>query len=105
MYTIKLANGNTISNVVLNGSMFTTKENISRDIFNGGLSSITIEGAVDDENSVWTPGTYEQLRLSYFRDAGEVKEFCLAFITAEELEALRNRGDIDYIAMMTGVIL
>ena len=31
--------------------------------------------------------------------------FALREIPAAELEALRNRGDIDYIAMMTGVEL
>ena len=105
MYTITLANGNTINEVELNGSLFFTKQNISRDTFRAGLAHVSISGSTNNDNPEWEPGSYDNLRLSYFRDAGDVREFCFYYIPADELETLQQRGDIDYIAMMIGVTL
>lgn len=105
MYMITLANGNTINEVELNGSLFFTKQNISRDTFRAGLAHVSISGSTNNDNPDWTTGLYDNLRLSYFRDAGDVREFCFSRISADELERLQQCGDIDYIAMMTGVQL
>lgn len=104
MYTITLANGNVLRNISLNGSVFTTTNSISREDFAGGLKQVIISGPTD-EASAWQPGTYRNMRLSYFRDAPDHKEFCLAFITETELEQIKQRADLEYVAMMAGVEL
>ena len=95
----------------LNGNNFVSKKEITADTFRGKLSKVTITGdaEADEAGLIGTHGHMELVQIAHYTQATHGMEdgyyFVLRDIPAAEFEALRNRGDIDYIAMMTGVEL
>ena len=105
MYSIKLGNGLELSEVKQNGSMLSTSEQISREDLAAGLGSVTISGKPDTEYDNDMCGEFHAMKVAYFRDSGNSRDFVLAPISPAELAEKQNRADIEYIAMMTGVQL
>ena len=95
----------------LNGNNFVSKKEITADTFRGKLSKVTITGdaEADEAGLIGTHRHMELVQIAHYTQATHGMEdgyyFVLRDIPAAEFEALRNRGDIDYIAMMTGVEL
>ena len=110
-FTIKLADGTQLANLELNGNNFISRTEVTEEMFKGKLSKVTITGDAEaDEGGLI--GTHEHMELvqiaHYTQDVHGCADgwyFVLREIPAAELERLQNRGDIDYIAMMTGVEL
>ena len=88
----------------LNGNNFISKEEITPETFAGKLGLVLIEGdAKADEAGLI--GEHEHMELVQVKKYGEEYWFILRDMSASELQELKNRSDIDYIAMMTGVEL
>ena len=109
--TITLGDGTKLTGIGVNGSDFVSVNELSAATFAGKLSNVAITGS--DDGGLGLLGVHDHMKLvggvrHYTREEHGVDEgyyFMLRDVTAEEIEALRNRGDIDYIAMMTGVQL
>ncbi|MBQ7544943.1 MAG: hypothetical protein IJT02_08370 [Synergistaceae bacterium] len=110
-FTVTLADGTQLSGLGLNGNNFVSKKEVTADTFRGKLSKVIIEGdaEADEAGLIGTHHNMELVQIAHYTQATHGCEdgyyFVLREIPAAELEALRNRGDIDYIAMMTGVEL
>ena len=95
----------------LNGNNFVSKKEVTAETFRGKLAKVIIEGdaEADEAGLIGTHEHMELVQVAHYTQAthglADGWYFALREIPAAELEALRNRGDIDYIAMMTGVQL
>ena len=110
-FTVTLADGTQLGGLALNGSNFVSKKEVTAETFRGKLSKVVIEGdaEADEAGIIGTHHNMELVQIAHYTQAthgmADGYYFVLRDIPAAELEALRNRGDIDYIAMMTGVTL
>ena len=110
-FTVKLADGTQLGGLELNGSNFVSKKEVTEETFRGKLSKVIIEGdaEADEAGLIGEHHNMELVQVAHYTQAthglADGWYFSLRKIPAAELEALRNRGDIDYIAMMTGVEL
>ena len=110
-FTITLADGTQLGGLELNGNNFVSKKEVTEDTFKGKLGRVVIEGdaEADDAGLIGTHEHMELVQVAHYTQATHGVEdgyyFVLRDIPASEIEALRNRGDIDYIAMMTGITL
>lgn len=82
MYSIKLANGNTLSNLELNGNNFISATVLEDSIFDGGLATVEISDGTTSE-------TYTDMKLVANRVDGEKSWFILAEKTEQEKTAER----------------
>lgn len=99
IYSVTLADGTVISGLSMNGNNYISKTEISADIFDGNLSSVTISDGENEE-------TFENMDLIHLTayDSGEYW-FALRELSEDEIERLQLRSDIEYLSMMTGVEL
>ncbi len=88
----------------LNGNNFITTQAITPETFEGKLSRVVITGD-SDKDEAGLIGEHGLMELVQIQKHDEENWFILRDITATELKELKTRGDIDYIAMMTGVEL
>ena len=111
IFTITLADGTQLSGLELNGNNFVSKTEVTEETFRGKLSKVIIEGdaEADEAGLIGEHHNMELVQIAYYTQAihgcDDGYYFVLRDIPASELEVLKNRGDIDYIAMMTGVEL
>ena len=103
-YTVTLSNGVELKNLTLNGNCFVSKAPVSEQTFSGGLNRVVITGTQDGfEPSAYELGEHRAMELGgVFRLEGEYY-FWLSEPDAEQLARLKDRADIDYLAMMMGV--
>ena len=103
-YKITLSDGTELRGLGLNGNNFVSKTEIKVSDFAGKLSHVVIEGTGED--SGYDPsGEYDHMELLQVTREGDEWWFVLFQRSERELAELRSRGDIEYIAMMTGVEL
>jgi len=107
-WKITLADGSFVDGLDLNGNNFVSQTEITPDMFAGKLSRVTIDGPADadDAGLRGEHGPMELLQIKHYNnpEAGLVGwYFVLRDVQASELAKVR--GDVDYIAMMTGVDL
>lgn len=97
IYSVTLADGTVISGLSMNGNNYISKTEISADIFDGNLSSVTISDGENEE-------TFENMDLIHLTayDSGEYW-FALRELSEDEIERLQLRSDIEYLSMMTGM--
>lgn len=99
-YSITLANGDCISDLVLNGNNFISNEYLDKSLFEDNLSEVIIS---DGENE---RVHYNMELIQLTKDTVEHKTwFILRDIPTDKLERLRLQADIEYLAMMAGVKL
>ena len=103
-FSVTLADGTRLSDLALNGNNFICKSELSEAMFEGKLAHVIIEGDADYDMSGLI-GVHEHMELVQVEQYGSEWWFILRDMSAAELERLKTRGDIDYIAMMTGVEL
>ena len=104
MYIVTLENGTTFSDLDINGSYFVSKTEVTRDMFNNWNGKYRV---VSDNNSdeLGIVGEHTDCELKDVFKGARWWYFALGEIDKAQREALRDRADIDYIAMMTGVEL
>ena len=99
IYRITLADGTTIDNLKLNGNNFISKESLNPEVFRGNCSPITINDGSKDEVH-----NYMELVQITTDSVGDYW-FVLRDISTEELARIKMQADIEYVAMMAGVVL
>ena len=106
VWKVTLADGTTIDGLTLNGNNFVSKTELTSEMFAGKLSRVSIEGpeGVDDAGLRGEHGAMTLARCQKDDLLGGYA-FVLLDVSEADMEKLRNRGDIEYIAMMTGVEL
>ena len=110
-FTVTLADGTQLGDLELNGNNFISKTKVTEDTFRGKLSKVTITGDAEADEAGLI-GEHEHMELVQIAHYTQTTHglpdgyyFVLRDIPTAELEKLQNRGDIDYIAMMTGIEL
>ena len=103
-FTVTLADGTQLGGLELNGNNFISKTEVTPATFAGKLSKVKIDGP-DDVDDAGLRGEHEHMQLVQVKKYGDEWWFILRKMSASELERLQNRGDIDYIAMMSGITL
>lgn len=98
IYKITLADGRVIEDLRLNGNNFVSKEEITDSIFNGNLSRVIIN---DGEHDI----IFNNMELVQVQQYKDEYWFILRELTAKELQEIKTRSDIDYIAMMSDIEL
>ena len=96
IYKITLADGTVIDNLILNGNNYISDKELTADVFLGKLDKVIINDGEKDT-------VYENMTLVQIVKYDEEYWFILRTMTKRELQDLKNRADIDYIAMMTDV--
>lgn len=97
-YTVTLADGTKLSNLTINGNNFISKAAIERTVFNDNCSPIIIS---DGENEEIHPA----MSLIHLTEMEREVWFALRDITDSELESIKTRSDIEYIALMCDIDL
>ena len=93
--TIALSNGTELTGLELNGNNYISKEALTEETFNDGLSPVVINGE-----------EHEQMALvQCIQHADGRTWFILRDVTAEEVAQAKLRADIDFLALMTNVEL
>ncbi len=103
-FTVTLADGTQLCGLELNGNNFISKTEVTPATFAGKLSKVTISGDAEADEAGLI-GEHQNMELVQVKKYGAEYWFILRDMSASELERLKARGDIDYIAMMTGVTL
>ena len=103
-FTVKLADGTQLAELELNGNNFVSKTEVTPATFAGKLSKVTITGDAEADMAGLI-GEHQNMELVQCKKYGTEYWFILRDMSKAELQELKNRGDIDYIAMMTGVQL
>ena len=108
---ITLADGTQLSGLELNGNNFVSKTEVTEETFRGKLGKVVISGnaEADESGLIGEHEHMELVQIAHYTQATHSMPdgwyFVLRDIPPDELERLQARGDIDYIAMMTGVEL
>ena len=110
-YTLTLSNGKVFTDLAVSGSCFVSVTELRAEDFAGGMSHVILSGAPDkigEEEGVKAP--YENGVLEHVSFGGVFKADGKWYVYFErpadsELEAMKTRADVDYIAVMTGVEL
>ncbi len=101
IYTITLSNGNVIGDLKMNGNNFVSQVEITKDMFRGGLDTVTVSDNMGGEVK------YHNMELiqiaTYPTMAGWY--FILAEIPESQIREEKVRSDVDYIAMMSNIDL
>lgn len=98
IYRVTLADGTILDNLSMNGNNFISEETIDATVFDGTCSPIIINDGTSDE-------IHEHMDLVQIMDVGGKSWFVLRDIPQKELEQVKLKSDIEYLAMMCDVEL
>lgn len=106
MYRVTLGNGRVFTGLSMSGTYFVSRESVNAGMFSGwhGRCRIEYEGE-DVESGMWTAGDYEYMELVDIMSNGRESYFALRRMSGEEVARMRDRADIEYLAMRGGVEL
>lgn len=97
-YSIILADGTIIENLVLNGDNFISQNPIVSSMFDGNCSPVLINDGENEE-------IHENMSLVQITKMEYEYWFVLRDISKDELMRMKMQSDIEYVAMMAGVEL
>ncbi len=97
-YTITLADGTAISNLLLNGNNYVSQNPIDSTNFDNNCSPVAISDGINSE-------VHDNMELVQVTNVGEEYWFVLRDISSEELAKNQMQSDIEYVAMMAGIEL
>ena len=101
-WKITLSDGTTIENLRLNGNNFVSETEIKKEMFDGKLLKVTIEGIEDGKKVVNEYKNMELVQIVHYEDGFY---FVLRELSQEEINMAKIQGNIEYLAMMTDVDL
>ena len=93
--TIALSNGTELTGLELNGNNYISKEALTEETFNDGLSPVVINGEEHEQMALVQCIQHEDGRTW----------FILRDVIAEEAAQAKLRSDIDFIALMSDIDL
>ena len=97
-YKITLTDGTVLDNLKLNGNNFISDTPIDEEMFTDNCASVTISDGSTEE-------LHENMVLVQIMKINEEYHFILRDLSTDEIERIKTRADIEYIAMMTEVEL
>ncbi len=98
-YKITLSNGTVFDDLVKNGDNYISKKEVSAASFDGACCPVIIsDGEAEERHS-------DMALVHVLNPASGVWWFALRDLHSEELTQLKNRSDIEYLAMMCDVTL
>ncbi len=98
LYTITLEDGTIIGDLRLNGTNFVSKTEITSDMFDGKLSTVTFsDGEVED--------VHHNMELVQITKEGDEWWFVLIDIPENELKMDKLRADVDFLSMMANLVI
>ena len=106
-YTVTLSNGKVFSGLKMSGDCFVSRTPVSRDMFDGGLSKVTVKGVPASDEKDILPVSYELKACEVaclFKSDGEYY-FAVDAPDEKELALMQLKADIEYVAMMSEVEL
>lgn len=98
IYKITLADGTIIDNLILNGNNFISTESIDASVFEANCAPVVISDGVNDE-------VHENMQLVRVASVDGASWIVLRDIPQKELEQMKIKSDIEYLAMMCDVDL
>ena len=106
-YTLTLSNGKVFSGLEVSGTCFVSGQPITEADFDGGLRHVVLAGTPEEfgETAPFEIGELPTVKLGSVFMVGDKYYFSIEPIDQTTLERERNRADIEYLAMMTGVEL
>ena len=99
-FKITLADGTQFKNLKLNGNNYISKTKITEDDFKGKLSKVIIENETEKTSEEFKH--MELVQIVHYEDG---YYFVLRELSADELDKIKTKADIEYLAMMTDVDL
>lgn len=99
-WKITLSDGIQLTDLRLNGNNFVSEAEITEETFRGKLSKVKFEGKVNGAPFEQECNQMELVQIAHYEDG---YYFVLREITQEELEKIKTRADIEYIAMMADI--
>lgn len=97
-YKLTLSNGREINGLRMNGNNFISATAITADMFEGGLAPVIISGD-------GTMEVHEHMELVQIAQMNGEYWFVLRDMSQKELDEIRIRADVDFIAMMSDIEL
>lgn len=106
-FKVTLSDNTVYDNLIKNGSYFITQEEITEDNFKGKLSTITINTTIKYDDGTTTETEEVLTDCDILPILIYDKDYWFAFRqkSSQEIETMKTRSDIEYIAMMTEVDL
>ena len=111
IYTLKFSDGSQMTGLKLNGNNFVCVVEVIASDFRGKLSHVEISG-VGEGSEAGPIGLHEHMELVQVAHYTQVEHgvpdgwyFVLREVSAEEYARKELEGNVEYIAMMTGVEL
>ncbi len=106
MYTMTYNGGESLGGLVRMGDMYVSAARIAREKLGGLLRGVVLSGSPEHEDEPDASGEYGTMRLGYYRERADGGvEFMLEGVSAEEMERLQSRADLEYVALMGGIEL
>jgi hypothetical protein len=99
-WKITLSDGTQLKDLKLSGNNYISKTKITEDDFKGKLSKVIIENETD-KISVELEHV-ELVQIVHYEDG---YYFVLRQLSADEIDKIKTKADIEYLAMMTDVDL
>lgn len=98
VYSVTLSDGTVLTNLKVNGTNFISESEINSEMFDGKCNTITV---YDGETST----VYKNIEIVHVTDMNGEYWFSFRMLTTKEVEDMKLRSDIEYLAMMTGIEL
>lgn len=102
-WKITLADGTKLENLRLNGNNFVSESEITENDFKGKLLKVKIEGTNEDGQEITEEHNHMELvQITHYEDG---YYFVLRDISEAELDKMKIKSDIEYLAMMSDIDL
>lgn len=102
-WKITLADGTKLENLRLNGNNFVSESEITENDFKGKLLKVKIEGTTEDGQEITEEHNHMELvQIVHYEDG---YYFVLRDISEAELDKMKMKSDIEYLAMMSDIDL
>lgn len=99
-FKITLADGTQLKDLKLSGNNYISKTKITEEDFEGKLSKVIIENETQK-----TTEEFEHMELVQIVHYENGYYFILRELSADELDKIKTKADIEYLAMMTDIDL
>lgn len=99
-WKITLSDGTQLTDLRLNGNNFVSEAEITEETFRGKLSKVTFEGKVNGNEFKQECRQMELVQVVRYEDG---YYFVLREISQEELDRIKTKADIEYLAMMADI--
>ena len=108
MYTMTFNDGTKLEGLTLKNNCLITAQPVTPSAFAGKLNPVTITGTKgdsDDEDFGGLIGTHKHMGVAWIKPSGTGSAVALYDIADSDWDMAQLKGNVEFIAMMTGVEL